>query len=261
MKSIESTGKSVNQAIENGLKELGVTEDQVNVTVLTMGGLFTKYKVLLTVVEDEPIENKKVEEKTTTEKLNNLDFEKPIEMPAKISKPEVEKEEEKESGEETTQENIPAVIDPNAGTILNDFFKGMFETMNISAKVLIQEDDEKILVSIRDEENASMLIGHRGENLNCLQYIAGIVLSKNSTDTRRLSVDVENYRGRRDETLIELGLRTARKVAKTGRKIKLEPMNAYERRIIHTALQNDKLVTTFSQGTEPNRYLVIDLKR
>ena len=243
MKSIESTGKSLNQAIQNGLKELGKTEEEVNVTVLTMGGLFSKYKVLLTVIE--PQEAQQESENSETQQV--------LQPKAKIQAPTTEEVKEEKQPKEI-------IVDENAPEILEEFVRGLFKEMQVEAKFIISADHERINISVRSEQDGAKLIGRHGETLKSIQHICYAALGAQSKDNRRICVDIENYRNKRDEVLVNLAIRTAHKVAKTKKKIALEPMNSYERRVIHNALQNDKFCTTYSEGKEPNRHLVIDLK-
>ena len=248
MESIESTGKTLNQAIENGLKELNKTEDEVKVEVLSMGGLFTKYKVLLTVVDKK---EEVVEENTpVTEEQQNDEVENNVDETVEEEQEEVEQEQPKE-----------VIIDENAPEILEDFIRELFEKMLINAKFIISADDERINISIRSEEHVSKLIGRHGDTLKALQFICRVVLDSKCKDTRKICADIEDYRSRRDEILVNMAIRTAHKVAKTKRKVSLEPMNSYERHVIHDALANDKFCTTYSEGVEPKRHIVIDLKK
>lgn len=107
-----------------------------------------------------------------------------------------------------------------------------------------------------------ILIGYRGETLDSLQYLVSLIINKgHETEYKRVVLDTENYRSKREETLKRLAFRVADKVKATGKFVKLEPMNPYERRIIHSSLQNDKYVDTFSEGDEPYRRVVVDLKK
>ena len=242
MRSIEATGTSLNQAIQNGLKELGKTEEEVNVTILTMGGLFNKYKVLLT--EIPPIEKEQKLEQS--EEIN-------LQPKAKVKSPD-------EQPEMQETNIVLKNIDPEAPEKIEMFLRELFNKMNISARFIISADEQNINISIRSEEDSAKLIGKHGDTIKSLQQICYAVLSQQSTDNRRICVDVDNYRNKRDEILVSLAYKTARRVAKNKKKIALEPMNSYERRIIHNALQNDRFCTSYSEGKEPNRHIVIDLK-
>ena len=245
MQSIESTGKNLNQAIQNGLKELNKTEEEVNVTILNMGGLFSPYRVRLTVVE-----NKQETEKIEAEVENSEEV--VLQPKGKVVNPESETE------TETTEKTY--VIDENAPELLDNFLRQLFKQMEVDAKFIVSADDERINISVRSENDGAKLIGRRGDTLKAIQILCNAMLDGVSNDNRKIFIDIENYRSRRDEVLRALAVRTAHKVAKTKKKIALEPMNSYERRIIHSILQNDKFCITYSEGKEPNRHLVIDLK-
>ncbi len=247
MQSIEATGKSLNQAIQNGLKELNKTEEEVNVTILNMGGLFSPYKVRLTVIEN------KAETQQADEQTENLE-EVVLQPKGKVVNPEAE------VSEPEVKEEKVYVVDENAPEILDNFLRQLFKQMQMEAKFIVSADEERINISVRSENDGAKLIGHRGENLKAIQILCNAALDAVSKDNRKIIIDIENYRSKRDEILRQLAIRTAHKVAKTKKKIALEPMNSYERRIIHSVLQSDKYCITYSEGKEPNRHLVIDLK-
>jgi spoIIIJ-associated protein len=125
----------------------------------------------------------------------------------------------------------------------------------------MKEEDGSIKINL-DGPNVGILIGHRGETLDALQYLVSLIINKDhNEDYKRVILDTENYRLKREETLKRLASRLAYKVKSTGKYVKLEPMNPYERRIIHSALQNNEDITTYSEGEEPFRRVVIDLKK
>ena len=123
------------------------------------------------------------------------------------------------------------------------------------------KEDEKELSIDLSGDDMGVLIGKRGQTLDSLQYLVSLIVNKESTDYIRVKVDTENYRKRRQDTLENLAKNIAFKVKRTKRTVSLEPMNPYERRIIHSALQNDKFVTTHSEGEEPFRHVVVTMKR
>ncbi|HHW31331.1 MAG TPA: protein jag [Clostridiaceae bacterium] len=140
-----------------------------------------------------------------------------------------------------------------------EFLTDVFEKMGILAEVEASEQEDAITINIRAEDSG-IIIGRRGETLDALQYLTSLVVNKNSEVYKRVTLDIENYREKREETLLKLADRLAQKVIKNRRSITLEPMNPYERRIIHSALQGYKGVKTYSIGDEPNRKVVIALK-
>ena len=145
-----------------------------------------------------------------------------------------------------------------AEKFLNDVFAAM--KMNVSVDINFKEEEKSMDIDLSGEE-MGILIGKRGQTLDSLQYLVSLVINKKSEDYIRVKVDTENYRARRKETLENLAKNIAYKVKRTKRPVSLEPMNPFERRIIHSALQSDKYVTTHSEGEEPFRRVVVTLKR
>ena len=160
----------------------------------------------------------------------------------------------------------PAIIRARKEVTLEDkavgFLKQVFEAMSLPVEIQVSYNDEEKEMSINlVGEDMGILIGKRGQTLDSLQYLVGMVVNKGSEGYIRVKLDTENYRSRRKETLETLAKNIAYKVKRTKRSVSLEPMNPYERRIIHAALQNDKYVTTRSEGEEPFRHVGIALKR
>ena len=145
-----------------------------------------------------------------------------------------------------------------AKDFLNDVFASMKLTVVITADY--NEDDNSLSIDLAGDD-MGILIGKRGQTLDSLQYLVSLVVNKGQEEYIRVKVDTENYRQRRKETLENLAKNIAFKVKRTKRPVSLEPMNPYERRIIHSALQNDKYVTTHSEGEEPFRRVVVTLKK
>lgn len=141
---------------------------------------------------------------------------------------------------------------------LSEVFAAMDLTVVIDAKF---DEEEKVLAVDLSGDEMGVLIGKRGQTLDSLQYLISLVVNKDSDDYIRVKVDTENYRQRRKETLENLAKNISYKVKRTKRPVSLEPMNPYERRIIHSALQNDRYVTTHSEGEEPFRRVVVTLKK
>ena len=145
--------------------------------------------------------------------------------------------------------------------IAKEFIENIPIKSKINAKVNAIQEDNLIKISIEGKE-ATCLIGRRGETLDAVQFLTGLALNKINKDSHmRVLVDIENYRSKREESLVRYARKVAREVAKTRRTKKLDYMNPYERRIVHSALQNDKYVITYSEGTDPYRRLVIEYKR
>ena len=157
---------------------------------------------------------------------------------------------------------IKAKTKSSIADIAKDFLKDVFAAMNmvVAVDVKYDEDNKNLDVDLSGDE-MGVLIGKRGQTLDSIQYLLSLVVNKVSEEYIRVKVDTEDYRKRRKETLENLAKNIAYKVKRTKRPVSLEPMNPYERRIIHSALQNDKYVTTHSEGEEPFRRVVVTLKK
>lgn len=152
-------------------------------------------------------------------------------------------------------------IKPTSLELGIDFLKSVLNEMGISTELIVEETDDIVKINITGKD-VKYAIGYRGETLNSLQYLTSIVVNKDEkTSYKRVILNAENYREKREKTLENLALKTAYKVKKYGRSYKLEPMQPYERRIIHATLQNDLEVTTTSEGVEPFRHVLISLKK
>ena len=228
-KSIIAEGKTTAEAVENGLKELNVSKNMVEIKVLEEDKKRSFYSILsprvvkveLTVKEGvEPQEEKPQEKKTVTVNNNMEEIE--------TAKTDVE-------------------------IFLKRFFQDKFKY-----EVLIE--NYNLLVNI-DGENVNHLIGYRGETINAFQVIISSIANKKSSAKIKVFVDVAGYKERRIKTLEELAEKIARTVVKTNKSITLEPMTAYERKIIHTKLQENNKVKTFSTGEEPHRRIVVALNK
>ena len=250
MLSCEGTGKTIEQAINNALFELKASRDDVDIKILDEGGFFRKAKVLVSISEDA------IEKYEKKEAL----------------KEEVKKEEKKEETQDpvyTKDEDVEEPVDhivsskkdankvPDVEKAKN-FVGGLLSVAGVNADIVSEESKEDVNLNLI---GASEIIGFRGEGLNAIQYLANVYVAKNNRHCKKIRIDCDNYRAKREDTLIALANRMARKVAKTNHPVKLEPMTANERRIIHTALADDKFVETISKGEEPYRYLTIYPKR
>ena len=153
---------------------------------------------------------------------------------------------------------VKASISDNAKDFLNEVFEAMNMVVVIDAKY--DEESRNLNIDLSGDE-MGVLIGKRGQTLDSLQYLVSLVVNKESEEYIRVKVDTEDYRNRRKATLEGLAKNISYKVKRTKRAVSLEPMNPYERRIIHSALQNDKYVTTHSEGDEPFRHVVVTLKK
>ena len=153
---------------------------------------------------------------------------------------------------------VKETVEDKARAFLDDVFAAM--QMTVLVEVSFNEEEKVMDIELKGDD-MGVLIGKRGQTLDSLQYLVSLVVNRDSDDYIRVKVDTENYRKRRKETLENLAKNIAYKVKRTKRSVSLEPMNPYERRIIHSALQNDKFVTTHSEGEEPFRHVVVTLKK
>ena len=157
---------------------------------------------------------------------------------------------------------IKVKIKSSTKDIAKDFLKEVFEAMNMTVVIEVKYNEEEKTMDIDlSGDEMGVLIGKRGQTLDSLQYLVSLVVNKDSEDYIRVKVDTENYRQRRKDTLENLAKNISYKVKRTKRAVSLEPMNPYEIRIIHSALQNDKYVTTHSEGEEPYRHVVVTIKK
>ena len=157
---------------------------------------------------------------------------------------------------------IKARVKSSVTDIAKDFLKDVFEAMDMVVVVNVKYNESDRVMDIDlSGDDMGVLIGKRGQTLDSLQYLVSLVVNKDLEDYIRVKVDTENYRQRRKDTLENLAKNISYKVKRTKRAVSLEPMNPYERRIIHSALQNDKYVTTHSEGDEPFRHVVVTIKK
>ncbi|MGN1201506.1 MAG: RNA-binding cell elongation regulator Jag/EloR [Candidatus Caccovivens sp.] len=267
MRSCEGTGKNIEQAIQNALLELKASREDVDIKILSEGGFLKKAKVVVSISEDaldkyEKREKFKEELKKaeSEEQVLDEDFAKNF-VKQKI---ETTKEETKEeTKEDKTEKQLTIVADEeyvkpekNADKKLsaNEFIQGVLNSLNLEANIEKREEERFCYYSLTGE-NLNDLIGHHGECMLALSQIMNLVCK--NEDRKKYVLDIESYRQKREESLVALAKRVANKVAKSGRYYKLEPMDASERKIIHTALQDDDRVTTLSKGEEPRRYLIV----
>lgn len=141
------------------------------------------------------------------------------------------------------------------------FLRNVLDSMGIESEISFEEKNDTIHINLSGPK-MGLIIGYRGETLDSLQYLVSLVVNKgHDIPYKKVVLDTENYRAKREETLIRVAQKTAYKVRKTGRTFKLEPMNPYERRVIHSALQDNEFISTYSEGDEPYRRVVIDVRK
>ncbi len=145
---------------------------------------------------------------------------------------------------------------------IHEFLDRVFDAMKLKVEILVEKEEDSNIVNVELKgDDMGVLIGKRGQTLDALQYLTNLAVNKNAEEYVKVKIDTEDYRKRRKETLENLAKNIAYKVKKNKRPIALEPMNPFERRVIHSALQNDKFVTTHSEGDEPYRHVVVTLKK
>ena len=145
---------------------------------------------------------------------------------------------------------------------VKEFLKSVFHAMDMAVEIIVKVNEEEKLIDVELKgDDMGVLIGKRGQTLDSLQYLTNLAVNKHSENYYKVKVDTEDYRKRRKDTLENLAKNIAYKVKRTKRSVELEPMNPFERRVIHSALQNDKYVTTHSEGEEPYRHVVVTLKK
>lgn len=250
MLSCEGIGKNIEQAINNALLELKASREDVDIKILDEGGFFKKAKVLVSISEDALEKYEKKEEIKKQEQEE-------VKEPQKVEELIPAHEDKEEPVDHIVSNKTDAVKIPDIDKA-KEFVTGLLKTAGIQADVTSEENKEEVFLNLI---GASDIIGFRGEGLNAIQYLANVYVGKNNRHAKKVRVDCDNYRAKREDTLIALANRMARKVAKTNHPVRLEPMTANERRIIHTALAEDRYVETFSSGEEPYRYLTIAPKK
>ena len=145
---------------------------------------------------------------------------------------------------------------------VKEFLKSVFHAMDMAVEIIVKVNEEEKLIEVDLKgDDMGILIGKRGQTLDSLQYLTNLAVNKHSENYYKVKVDTEDYRKRRKDTLENLAKNIAYKVKRTKRSVELEPMNPFERRVIHSALQNDRFVTTHSEGDEPYRHVVVTLKK
>ncbi len=279
MRSVESTAKTMEEAISLGLEQLGASLADVKIDIVEEGSkgflgiLGSKPAVVrLTVVEDEEEASDVLSAFSTEEQTKPADkkparkrSEKPkaekteaAEKPAKAEKASKQEAAPKvEATAEATNACDPESAEGKAQTFLLDLTR----LMGVDVTVNVRRDEEGNVRVDMFGDTLGILIGRRGETLDALQYLTSLYVNRGQEGYTRVTLDTENYRAKREESLRRLANRMANRAVKTGRKVVMEPMNPYERRILHSALQQNDAVATHSEGEEPNRHVVITLKQ
>lgn len=235
MKHVEKSAKTIEEAIELALKELNASKDQVEIETLEqpskgifglIGSKLAKVKVTL---KEQPKETVKLKEVRETRAVK------------------------------TSEPGLPATQEDKAAA--QKFLREVLDAMDIRAEIRVKLMEDSLYINLTGPK-MGIIIGRRGQTLDSLQYLVSLVVNKDKGKEGYVKVilDTEDYRRKREETLVRLAKRLADTVVKTGKKVELEPMNPYERRIIHSALQNNEAISTYSEGEEPYRKVIIALK-
>ncbi len=314
MKYVETSGKSVEAAIKNGLTELGCDISDVDIEILEPGspglfGMFGKLaKVRVTMKEkeedfrielpklsldaDKPAKKEKQAPKKNAEQPReeepageiNEAIPEAIEEEATEEKPQREPRRERqprrrrrhenaspvqEKEEEEVIEPAPVEEEPfeavpeaewnDAARLAVEFLRNTTSMMGVEVSMEVSQSEEALRIRMNGDA-LGVLIGRRGETLDALQYLTSLYVNKDREGYLRVSLDSESYRAKREESLRRLAVRMAQRARKNGRRVVLEPMNPYERRILHSALQNNPYVETHSEGEDPFRRVIITLK-
>lgn len=272
--SIRVSAKTVDDAITEALIQLGVTSDRLEYEVIEKGspgflGIGMKQAVIEARRKPEPEPEPEPEEiftKPEKPEIKETKKEAPVhkkkEKPERKPRKEVrETKEEAEPEEPKREETVLAEVQDVTVQAVQEFLKNTLKAMNMEVEIQSEIDSDGALSVNMSGDHMGILIGKRGQTLDALQYLANRVANKHQDGYVRVKLDTENYRARREETLRHLAKNIAHKVKRTRRPVALEPMNPYERRIIHSSLQSDPYVTTHSEGDEPYRKVVVTLKR
>ena len=267
--TLEKSARTVDAAIEEALKELRMSRDDVSVEILDMGktGFFgigaspARVRVSYETPDPAPVKPEKKPAPAKAEKPAAPRAEKPAApkaekpAPAKAEKPAAPAKAE-------VKEAAPAVVDEDADyAAIRSFLTGLLDRMGVSADMEITpRANGGVNVNLTGSAMGA-IIGRRGETLDAIQHLTNYVVNKDNEKHLRVSVDAEAYRSKREESLTHLAEKMAEKAIKYKRSMALEPMNSYERHVIHTALQNYEGVTTSSTGVEPNRRVVVSYVR
>lgn len=238
--------KTVEEAITNATVSLGITSDELGYEVVEKGssgflGLNSKNAVI------------NVWKKSDEENLTSDD-----EQEESTNVQEDSSKEEKKADTKASKEKKNSVVDPKAADEAKAFLQDVFSSMNLQVEILTSVDEENNILEVELKgPEMGVIIGKRGQTLDSLQYLTSLAVNRKVENHTKIKLDTEDYRNRRKATLENLAKNTAYKAKRNRRSVSLEAMNPYERRIIHSALQDDKYVTTHSEGEEPYRHVVV----
>lgn len=262
--SIRVSAKTLDDAITEALIQLGVTSDRLEYNVIEKGsagflGIGMKQAVIEAWKKEDNVKEDDVKEHQAEEAAKKEEA---------VREEKTEKEEASANAKEEKSEPVSvkekellAKVEDETIRYVEQFVKDTLKAMDMDVEITSSIDKDGALYVDMKGENMGILIGKRGQTLDSLQYLTNRVANKHQSGYVRVKLDTENYRARREETLKHLAKNIAHKVKRNRRPVILEPMNPYERRIIHSTLQSDPYVTTHSEGEEPYRKVVVTLKR
>lgn len=278
MKSVEATGKKLDDAIKSGLEQLGATIDDVTVEILCSGGFFRKAHVRLTLDEEtaEVTKNAKEEVPSVTEqpvpekrekrehperrqqdRKERVGKQENRKSPAQAEQKDSKPAEKMQKAPEEVKEIKP--VDPAQAELAKNYLAELLEKMGVEATLEMTLENGSVDIEIETED--STVIGHHGEVLDSMQQLCKRAVEEGADKHLQVNLDCKGYRDQREKTLVSMANRMAAKAIKTGRKVVLEPMNNTQRKIIHATLNDNDKVFTRSEGHEPNRRVVIIPKR
>ena len=274
--SIRVSAKTLDDAITEALIQLGVTSDRLEYNVIEKGsagflGIGMKQAVIEAWKKEEKAEEPEIEDfkEAVKEEISSI-MDEPVkkeesvkekkESPKQVKEKPAKMPKEKKE-EPVKEEQVLAKVEEQTIKAVEQFLKDTLKAMDMDVEITSSIDEDGALYVDMKGEHMGILIGKRGQTLDALQYLANRVANKHQSGYVRVKRDTENYRARREETLKHLAKNIAHKVKRNRRPVVLEPMNPYERRIIHSALQSDPYVTTHSEGEDPYRKVVVTLKR
>jgi len=253
VREVTASGQTVEEAVQSALKQLSMSREEVEIEVIDQGkkgflGLFGATRAVVKVRE-------KLETPVQTEENGTTSHVKREKVEHNDDKKEAESTVEQETAPEmSTEENITATIEE-----AENYLKTIANHMDVEIEIETTVDEKRVYFDLSGEKIA-ILIGKRGKTLNAIQYLTQLCINKEGRKFHSVIVDAEGYRNRREETLKELAEKMASKAIRIDGKVALEPMPAYERKIIHSSLQKSDEVDTYSDGVEPHRYIVIQPK-
>ncbi|MGI5848625.1 MAG: RNA-binding cell elongation regulator Jag/EloR [Christensenellales bacterium] len=251
MEYIETKGKTVDEAVFSGLLKMDLSIDEVDIEIIDEGGgLFRSAKVRLIKKKDTSVPGTIEMASQVTEKTQQI---------KQIPQREIKKEKPVAHKPQRISQLEEKIAHQEPGNDAEKFLLGLFSHMGVSVSLKSDSTDDIIKIDMSGK-GMGRLIGRRGETLDALQYLTSLVVNNGKESYTKIMLDTENYRKKREDALKRLAARLADKVQKSGKRVVLEPMNPYERRILHATLQDYSKVYTYSEGEDPYRSVVVALK-